>query len=177
MSSSGSTTSPLAVATWNYFPSSSSYYIAGYEDLYPNEQEMMQLMTSARAQFNDPWLEKIDGTPWQERSTDELFKLINIFKPKARRIFMGELGKRFQAGEKEIVPRFVKLLESDDARTRDGACRGLLACGTDTVLANLSKITPLLSDPKDFVQITAVKVISKATDAEDTQLAMLNATL
>ena len=147
------------------------------EDLYPNEQEMMQLMTSARAQFNDPWLEKIDGTPWQERTTDELFKLINIFKPKARRIFMGELGKRFQAGEKEIVPRFVKLLQSDDARTRDGACRGLLACGTDTVLANLSKITPLLSDPKDFVQITAVKVISKATDAEDTQLAMLNATL
>ena len=147
------------------------------EDLYPTEQEMMQLMTSARAQFNDPWLEKIDGTPWKERTTDELFKLINIFKPKARRIFMGELGKRFQAGEKEIVPRFVKLLESDDARTRDGACRGLLACGTDTVLQNLSKITPLLSDPKDFVQITAVKVISKATDAEDTQLAMLNATL
>jgi HEAT repeat protein len=147
------------------------------EDLYPNEQEMMQLMTSARAQFNDPWLEKIDGTPWQERTTDELFQLINIFKPKARRIFMGELGKRFQAGEKEIVPRFVKFLQSDDARTRDGACRGLLACGTDTVLANLSKITPLLSDPKDFVQITAVKVISKATDAEDTQLAMLNATL
>jgi LruC domain-containing protein len=26
---------PLAVTTWNYFPSASSYYLVGYEDLYP----------------------------------------------------------------------------------------------------------------------------------------------
>ncbi len=31
------TADPLAVATWNYFPSSSSYYLVGYEDLYPNK--------------------------------------------------------------------------------------------------------------------------------------------
>ena len=36
--------------------------------------------------------------------------------------------------------------------------RSLGACGSDTVLQNLSKLTPLLSDPKDFVQITAVRV-------------------
>jgi len=28
---------PLAVATWNYFPSASSYYLVGYEDLYPKK--------------------------------------------------------------------------------------------------------------------------------------------
>jgi LruC domain-containing protein len=27
---------PLAVSTWNYFPSASSYYLVAYEDLYPN---------------------------------------------------------------------------------------------------------------------------------------------
>ena len=60
-------------------------------------------------------------------------------------------------------------------RFREGACRALLACGNDTVLAALSKVTKLLDDPKDFVRITAVNVISKATDSEETQLAMLNA--
>lgn len=28
-------TDPMTVATWNYFPSASSYYLVGYEDLYP----------------------------------------------------------------------------------------------------------------------------------------------
>jgi LruC domain-containing protein len=28
---------PQAVATWNYFPSASSYYLVGYEDLYPKK--------------------------------------------------------------------------------------------------------------------------------------------
>lgn len=28
---------PLAIATWNYFPSASSYYLVGYEDLYPEK--------------------------------------------------------------------------------------------------------------------------------------------
>ena len=147
------------------------------EALYPTEREMKQLMTTARAQFNDPWLMEIDGTPWQERSTEELIDLLDIFKPKVRGIFARELAKRFKAGEKEIVPSVVELLASKEPRFRDGALRALGACGSDVVLANLSKISPLLSDSKDFVQITAVKVVSKATDAKDTQLAMLNATL
>lgn len=25
----------MAVANWNYFPSADSYYVVGYEDLYP----------------------------------------------------------------------------------------------------------------------------------------------
>jgi hypothetical protein len=29
------TTDPLSVSTWNYFPSAESFYIVGYEDLYP----------------------------------------------------------------------------------------------------------------------------------------------
>jgi HEAT repeat protein len=147
------------------------------EDLYPTKQEMKQLLSSARSQLNDPMLIKLDGKPWMKRSTDEVFELINIFKPKARKQVATELGKRFQAGEKEIAPRFVKLLESDDARARDGACRGLVACGADIFLANLSKVTKLLDDPKDFVRITAVKAISKSSDAEEIQLAMLNATV
>ncbi|MGB1129374.1 MAG: DUF6288 domain-containing protein, partial [Haloferula sp.] len=147
------------------------------EELYPTEREMKQLMTSARAQFNDPWLKEIDGKPWNERSTAEIIDYLDIFKPKVRGIFARELGKRFKAGEKEIVPKVLELLASDEPRFRDGALRTLDACGTDVVIENLSKLTPLLSDPKDFVQITAVRVISKATDSEETQLAILKATV
>jgi HEAT repeat protein len=85
------------------------------------------------------------------------------------------LGKRFQAGEKAIADRLVKLLASDAPRMRDGAIRGLAACGTDTVLANLSKITKLLQDPNDFVRITAVAAVSRAAADAETQQAMLAA--
>jgi HEAT repeat protein len=113
-----------------------------------------------------------------QRGTDEVFGLPRyVFKPKVRGIVAKELAKRYQAGEKEILPRVIALLQSEHPRFRDGALRTLGACGDDTVLENLSKLTPLLGDPKDFVQITAVKVISKATDAEDTQLGMLKATI
>ena len=147
------------------------------EDLYPTERELKQLMTSARAQFSDPWLKEIDGTPWKERATGELIDLLDIFKPKVRGIFARELARRYAEGEKEIVQSVLPLLESEEPRFRDGALRTLGACGNDVVLENLSKLVPLLSDPKDFVQITAVRVISKATDSEDTQLAMLEATV
>lgn len=147
------------------------------EDLFTTKEEMKQLLASAQPQLNDTMLIERAGIPWRERSTDELFGLINIFKPKARRQVATELAKRFKAGEKGITPRLVTLLSSDDARSRDGACRGLFACGTDTVLSNLSKITKLLDDPKDFVRITAVKTISKISDTAETQLAMLNATV
>lgn len=148
------------------------------EALYPNEREMKQLLSSARAQFNDPWLMEIDGTKWNERSTDEVFDLLDIFKPKARGQVASELGKRYQAGEKEIVPRLLGLLSDDAARYRDGAVRGLGACGNEVVLENLSKITELLRDPEDFVRVSAVKVISKATNGDEkAQVAMIGATL
>ncbi len=140
-----------------------------------NEREFGQMLTSALPQLNDPTLIGRSGKPWQERSTDEIFDLLDIFMPKARGAFGAELGKRYQAGEKEILPRLVALLGSGNARLREGACRALLACGTDAVLENLSSVTKLLDDPKDFVRISAVNVISKSTDDEQAQLAMLKA--
>ena len=147
------------------------------EALRPTPREVAQLLASAQGQFNDPWLDAKAGTPWPKRTTDELFDLLDIYMPKTRRLVAEELGKRFQAGEKDIAPRLVKLLEHENARFRDAALRGLLACGKVTVLENLSKLTKLLEDPKDFVRITAVNVISKSTETEETQLAMLKATV
>ena len=147
------------------------------ESLYPNEREMKQLLTSARAQFSDPVLIERSGKPWQERGSDEIIDLLDIFYPKARDTFAAELGKRFQAGEKEILPKLVELLASREPRFRDGALRAIGACGKDAVLGNLSKVVALLQDPEDFVQITAVRVVSKATDDREAQLAMLQATV
>ena len=127
------------------------------EELWTTEREMKQLLSSARGQFNDPMLIERDGKPWQERSTDELFDLLDIFYPKTRSAVAAELGKRFQAGEKEIVPRLLKLLENPAPRFREGACRALLACGTDSVLSSLSNVTKLLDDPQEFVRITCGK--------------------
>jgi hypothetical protein len=147
------------------------------EELWTTEREMKQLLSSARGQFNDPTLIERDGKPWHDRSTEEVFELLDVFYPKARASVAAELGKRFQAGEKQIAPRLVKLLESPAARYRDGACRALLECGADSVLSSLSSVTKLLDDPEEFVRITAVRVVSKCTDSEETQLAMLKATV
>lgn len=145
------------------------------KSLWTTEHEMKQLLESARGQFNDPMLLERAGTPWSERNTEEVFDMLNIFMPQTRGGVANELGKRFQAGEKEILPRLVKLLSSEDPRFREGACRAILACGTDAIMENLSGITKLLDDPKDFVRISAVRVISKGTDNAQTQLAMLKA--
>ena len=147
------------------------------KSLWLKDRDLKQLLASAQLQFNDPWLDAKAGTPWNKRSTDELFDLLDIFKPKMRRLVAEELGKRFQAGEKGIADRLVTLLASDAPRMRDGAIRGLAVCGTDSVLANLSKITKLLADPNDFVRITAVAAISRAATDAETQQAMLAATL
>ncbi|MBT8038215.1 MAG: HEAT repeat domain-containing protein [Verrucomicrobiae bacterium] len=147
------------------------------EDLFTSKEEMKQLLASARPQLHDPMLIERASKPWREWSTDEIFGMINIFQPQTRGKVAAELGKRFQAGEKAIAPRLVELLSSEDARSRDGACRALLACGTDTVLGSLSKVTQLLDDPKGFVRVTAVKAISKSSDAEESQLALLKATI
>lgn len=145
--------------------------------LWLNGREMKQFLASARPQFNDPWLDAKAGTPWHERSTDELFDLLDSFKPKARRLVAEELGRRFQAGQKVIADRLVTLLASDAPRMRNGAIRGLAACGTDTVLANLSTITKLLQDPEDFVRITAIAAVSRAATDTETQQALLVATV
>jgi hypothetical protein len=145
------------------------------KSLWLNDRELGQLVSSARTQFNDPWLDAKDGTPWKERSTDELFDLLDIAIPKARRQVAGELGQRFKAGEKAIAERLVKLLDSDEPRLRDGAVRGLYFCGPDTVLANLSAITKRLEDSHDFVRITTVAVVSQTASNAETQAALLAA--
>jgi hypothetical protein len=143
--------------------------------LYPDERETKQFLASAYAQFNNDHLKNIAGKPWMERSTDELFDLLDIFMPKARKLVAAELAKRLQAGESAILPRLVELLSHENARYRHGALFAIATCGNDTVLSNLAKITPLLNDPKDFVRITAVDTISKASSDAEIQLALLQA--
>ena len=144
------------------------------EKLYPNERETKQFLASAYGQFNNDHLKNLAGKPWIERSTDELFDLLDIFMPKARKLVAIELGKRFQAGEAAILPRLLELLGNESVRYRHGALTALDACGNDTMLSNLSKVTPLLSDPADAVRIAAVKMVSKASADHETQLALLN---
>ncbi len=147
------------------------------EKLYPTEREMKQLLASAYGQFNNDWLKQLAGKPWKERTTDEVFDLLDIFMPKAREGVAAELGKRFKAGESAIVPRLVALLTHESARYRHGALCALEASGNDVILSNLSRIIPLLNDPMDFVRIATVKVVSKATDDKEVQLAILKTTV
>lgn len=176
----GGLRNPTATAVMTYSVPFKQLLITGKdsdESLYPNEREMKQLLASARGQMNDEWLLEKAGKPWPERSTNELFELLDIFKPKARGQVAKELGKRYQAGETEIAARLEKLLTHEEPRYRDGALRGLQECGTDAALQVLSKMSPLLGDPNDFIRITATRVIGKISDDEQSQLAMLRATV
>ena len=151
------------------------------------DREMKRMFSSAHKQFNDPALRAMDGVPWQERSTQEILEILDCFYPKARENFAKELGKRHLNGDKEVLPGILKLLESDNPRYIDGALRSLQNCGEDTILSNLSKVTPLLTDQPDFVQITASRTIAKGGQQKDkkaplsidreSQLAMLKATI
>ncbi len=55
----------------------------------------------------------------------------------------------------------VALLDHEGPRYRDGALRGLQACGPDAALPVLSKMSTLLADPNDFIRITATRVIGE----------------
>lgn len=147
------------------------------ESMFTTKEEMEQMLWSAYPQFNDEKLINMVGTPWQKRSTDDVFKMLNIFKPKVRGFVAKELAKRYAAGEKEIADRLFELLNHEDARMRDGALRSLAACGDDVVLSNLTKIIPLLDDPKAFVRITAANAVKGGSDKKDVQMAILNSTL
>ncbi|MFT5522102.1 MAG: hypothetical protein ACI9HK_000039 [Pirellulaceae bacterium] len=140
------------------------------------DKEMDQLMTSALPQLNDPSLIQLAGKPYQERTTDELFQQLDMFKPKARGQYARELGKRYLAGEKEILPRFVELLESDEPRLRDSGCLGLAACGPDATLQYMSKVARLLHDPAEFIRMQAARTMTQASSSKETQLALLKAT-
>ncbi|MFM2171430.1 MAG: hypothetical protein RI957_1659 [Verrucomicrobiota bacterium] len=143
------------------------------EKLYPSERETKQFLASAQGQFNNSYLNDLAGKPWDQRSTDELFDLLDMFMPKTRKYVAAELAKRHNAGETAILPRLVALLAHDNPRYRQGALVAIASCGNDVFLSNLTKITPLLSDPKDFVRITAVETISKVQTGEEVQVAIL----
>lgn len=147
------------------------------ESMFWTEPEFAQLMASALPQLNDEVLIEQSGTPWKQRSTDELFDLLSIFKPKARRIFASELAERYLAGEKDIAPRFANLLQSENPRLREAACRGLLACGPDVTLHYLSGVVKLLNDEQEFVRMRAVEAIAKATNSSETRSAVLRSNL
>jgi len=137
------------------------------ESCWFNDKELEELLVSARAQVTDTQLLSRIGKPWPERGTDELIGMLDHFYPNMRRALAKELAKRFEAGEKEIIPKVLAVLTSKEARARDGACLTLSACGKDTMLTSLSKITPLLDDPAEFVRMTAVRAIGGATEPAD----------
>ena len=88
-----------------------------------------------------------------------------MFKPKARGQYARELGKRYAAGETEILKRFVELLDSKNPRLRGSGCRGLAACGTDATLQYMSKVAKLLNDPKEFVRMQAMVAMTNASNS------------
>jgi len=147
------------------------------DPIHATDRDIKQLLTSAGGGLNDPWLIEKAGESPVDRKTDEVLDLLDHFYPKFRANVAKELGERFQKGEEAIQARLTELLTSENARFREGALLALGACGSDAVLSNLSKITALLNDPKDFIRISAAKVVSKATDDEAVQLAMLKATV
>jgi len=172
--------SPTATYVLHYSAPLKQTIITGKDpdkSLWLTKRDMSHLIAISLNQLNDPSLIKRAGTPWQQRSTDELFDLLDVFMPKVRRLIASELAKRYQVGEKEIVPRLGKLLDGKESRYRGGACRGLAACGPDASLQYLSKLARLLKDPKEFVRMQAVQAISKASTSHETQLALLKATV
>ncbi|MFK7790786.1 MAG: HEAT repeat domain-containing protein, partial [Phycisphaeraceae bacterium] len=142
-----------------------------------NDDEFADLLTIAQGQFNDPQLIEQAGPPVTQRSTDEVLKYLGVFKPKMRRAVAGELAKRYQAGEKDILPRLAKLLESENPRERGGACRALEACGPDATMQYLSGVAKLLNDDYEFVRMRAVATIAKATDSAEMKAAVLQSNI
>jgi len=147
------------------------------ESMFWSDDEFANLLTIAQGQFNDPQLMEQAGPRVGERSTDEVFHFLGVFKPKMRRIVAQELAKRYKAGEKDILLRLAKLLESDNPRLRGAACRGLEACGPDATMQYMSGVAKLLNDKEEFVRMRATATIAKATQTPEIQAAVLRSTL
>ncbi|MBT3295966.1 MAG: hypothetical protein HN383_11900 [Verrucomicrobia bacterium] len=141
-----------------------------YDELLISAQGMVTADGNrVRGQITDPWLMKQAGKPWNLRETDELIELLDHWYPQMRTRSGAELAKRYKAGESDILGKVLARLKSDEARMRDGACQMLGACGPDTVLANLSKVGPLLKDDAEFVRMTAARTIGGATPRGDSR--------
>ena len=142
------------------------------------DREFQQLLTMAQGQFNDPQLLEQAGPRVNDRSTDEVFGFLDVFMPKARRIFATELGRRYRAGEKDILPRLAELLQSDNPRLRASACIGLREAGKDAALQYMSGVAKLLKDKQEFVRMQAVRTMVTASGANpQTQEALLRTTV
>ncbi|MFT5128979.1 MAG: HEAT repeat protein [Rhodothermales bacterium] len=144
------------------------------ENFWMTDEELNELLLSARGsatrgQIKEPTLLEEIGKPWNERGTDELVELLDHFYPNMRRALATEIGTRYEAGATDILTKLVARLSSDEARMRAGACQALSACGTDAVLAHLSKVIPLLTDKVEFVRMIAVNTVSRATLPGDRQ--------
>ena len=147
------------------------------ESMFWTDEEFADLLTMTPGQFNDETLLEKAGPRITERSTDEVFEFLDVFKPKARNWIAKELGNRYKAGEKDILPRLVSLLESDNPRLRSAAARGLMYCGSDATVQHLSKLIPLLRDDEEFVRMRAAEAIARASDDTKAQVALLEATV
>lgn len=147
------------------------------EAMFWTDDEFAELLTIAQGQFNDPALIQKAGPRVSDRSTDEVFDHLGVFMPKMRGSVAGELAKRYLAGEKDILPRLAKLLESDNPRLRAAACRALEACGPDATMQHLSGVAKLLNDDQEFVRMHAVSAMAKATDSPEMKAAVLQSNL
>ncbi|MFO7822082.1 MAG: DUF6288 domain-containing protein [Lentisphaeria bacterium] len=137
------------------------------ESFWFTDEELEELLISARPQIGDPALLERIGKAWKERATDELFDLLDHWYPNKRRAVAKELSKRYKAGEKNIAPRLGKLLDSEEARYRDGALFALMNCNDDVLKKALPKIKELLNDPAEFIRMRAVSALAKATEPDD----------
>jgi len=149
-------------------------------NFYMSDEELDELLVSARTgQIKDPVLLEKVGKAWPERSTDELIDMLDHFYPNMRRALAGELGKRYAAGEKDILTKILPLLDSEESRMRDGACKALSACGADHVLENMSKVVSMLKDEAEFVRMQAANTLGGATDPGEKkrELLLLDATV
>lgn len=148
------------------------------DDMRLTDEEFQNLITMAQGQFNDEKLLEQAGPRVKDRSTDEVFEFLDVFKPKARHIYARELARRYtEQNEQDILPRLLELLQSDNPRLREAACHALKACGRDVMLAYLSQIIPLLKDEEEFVRMQAAKAIAIASENTEAQKALLQATI
>jgi HEAT repeat protein len=147
------------------------------EAMFWKEEEFADLLTIAQGQFNDPTLLEKAGTPVTQRDTQEVFQFLSAFKPKARHIFARELAKRYNRGEKDILPKLGALLKSDDPRERDAACHALEHCGPDATMQYLAGVAKLLNDKNEFVRMRAASAMAKASASAATKAAVLQSNL
>jgi DNA-binding phage protein len=131
------------------------------------DKEFKEVLVSTRPNLKDPVLLERGGTPWQERSTDELIDMLDHFFPRMRLDVAKEVARRYAAGEKAVVDKLVRQFADKSARMRTGACDALSLCGKDAVVANMPKVVALFKDDAEIVRMAAIKTIGVATQPGD----------